>query len=167
MGVGVTSRRGAMLGLGWLLAAPALALAQAARPGFAAIRVDVSPLRAKGYGPVADWVAQDLPGALRDAFAADMAAKGERGAATLLARIDSVVLGSEERDRFGFGRPRLASAARDSIEGVGVAGGATTSLLCAISAETGLMLPDEVVQRRRVAALCQSFAYWLPRQMGL
>ncbi|HXW21008.1 MAG TPA: hypothetical protein VEK35_10940, partial [Roseiarcus sp.] len=65
-----------------------------AQPGLRirAIKVDVSPIRASMGDPTAAWVEGALPGALAQALAPHMA-PGDRGAATLVARIDYLYLG--------------------------------------------------------------------------
>ena len=58
-----------------------------------AIKVDVSPIRASMGDPTAAWVEQALPGALARSLAPDMA-PGDRNGATLVARIDTLYLGT-------------------------------------------------------------------------
>ena len=166
----VANRRNVLAMLGAALLTPSAASAQGA--AFGDLRVDVAPLRAAGNGVYADWLAQELPRLLEPAFAAHRA----RGAPTLTARIDSISLGAAQRvqahNRFGFGGPSFGPDAIDSIEGVALvsAGGrvvATTPLLSTLHQDAGLLPFDLGEQRRRVDALAQSFAYWLPRQMGL
>jgi len=180
------SRRAALLGLGALTLAPGPAGAYEtlqplpgealARLRLRAIKVDVAPLRNNANGPAADWLEADLPGLLQHAFAARLAPR-DSGAPMLVARIDLIVLGSSRRfDGFGF-RHRLGGFigpnATDSIEGAAVILGAngrvlaTYPLLSSVQAFADWPGPDIERSRRRVATLAQSFAQWLPGQMGL
>src|SRR5271156_1337479 len=89
------TRRAALAALGGLALPSALSVRTAhAQAGvrFRNIVVDVSPLRASSGDPTAAWVQQELPGALAQALAGRMA-PGDRGGATLVARIDFVYLG--------------------------------------------------------------------------
>jgi len=85
------------------------ARAAALQMRFKAIKVDVSPLTAKGLAPEASWMAQDLPGALSAAFAQRLA-HGDPAAPTLVLRIDSGFLGASARE-LGSSRGRVASLA--------------------------------------------------------
>src|SRR5271165_2631918 len=70
------------------LAAPSLRLRE--------MRVDVSRLRARRGDPTARWVEQELPGRLNRAFRGRIA-PGDPNGATLLVRIDDVILASVRR----------------------------------------------------------------------
>ncbi len=171
------TRRAAMFALAGAIAAPVAAGAQAPSARFRGFRVDVTPLRQRGYGPIADWVAQTLPPALEQAFAGHRAGANDRSAPSLVVRIDSVVLGRADhmsrRGRSGFGGLDLEAAARDSMEGVATvlsSGGAIisqTPLLNTDQTDPGIPADDPYQLHRRVAAMAHNFAYWLPRQMGL
>ena len=104
------SRRGALAAILAAIAAPALTseAVAASRYRFRAIEVDVAPLRRAGHTLTADWLAADLPGELRRAFARHLA-PGNPGALILRVRIDGVTLGRVRRDR---------NRARDDIEGL-------------------------------------------------
>jgi hypothetical protein len=136
---------------------------------FKAIKVDVSPLAENGLGPEADWMAQDLPGRLRAAFASRLAPR-DATAPTLLVRIDRVTLGESGG---GGTQPFGLGGARDNIEGAGMIVApngkvvATYPLFTTQIALTGGPVYEIGTERRRVAELANSFAYWLPGQMGL
>jgi hypothetical protein len=170
------SRRAALLGLGAFFSLSLQSCATQSAPPlpagaqtrFKAIRIDVSPLAQNGNGPEADWLSQDLPALLQTAFAAHMAS-GNAAADTLLVRIDSVSLGT-----WSSGGGIWDSRPIDSIQGAGIVlapGGAVIATYPLLS--TGqttvffTQLGDIRIQRIRVTQIAQSFAYWLPRQMGL
>ena len=75
-----------------------------------AIKVDVSPIRASMGDPTAAWVEQALPGALAQSLAPYMA-PGDRNGATLVARIDTLYLGSSG------GGPGFFGQTQDTING--------------------------------------------------
>ena len=143
--------------------------AAAAQLRFKAIKVDVSPLVENGLGPLADWMAEDLPARLRAAFAARLAPR-DAAAPTLLVRIDRIRLGESGG---GGTQPFGLGGARDNIEGVGsvVAPNgkviASYPLFATQIALTGGPVYEIGTERRRTAELANSFAYWLPGQMGL
>lgn len=143
--------------------------AEAAELRFKTIKVDVSPLIDKGLGTVASWMAEDLPARLQAAFAKRLV-PGDVVAATLLVRIDGVRLGNSGG---GGTQPFGLGGARDDIEGVGsvlAPSGkiiATYPLFTSQIALTGGPVYEIGTERRRVAELANSFAYWLPGQMGL
>jgi hypothetical protein len=157
---------GAALAFGAL--APIGAWSQAAQTKFRAIKVDVSALAGKGLGPEASWLEQDLPGPLRAAFAGRLA-PGDRSAPTLVVRIDNVILGQSGG---GGTNPFGATAARDDIEGAGMVVApngrpvATYPLSTTLRAFTGGSAREMGSVRGRVAELANSFAQWLPGQMG-
>jgi hypothetical protein len=166
-------RRAAVLVLGASLAFGALtsigassAWAQA-QTKFRAIKVDVSALPGKGLGPEASWLEQDLPGPLRAAFAGRVA-PGDRAAPTLVVRIDTVIIGQSG----DAGGPFGATLARDQIEGAGVVVApngrpiATYPMFATLRADTGGSAREMNSVRGRVAELANSFAQWLPGQMG-
>jgi hypothetical protein len=157
------------------LVAFALLSAFAARTAFAQpavrfrdIRVDVSPLRASAGDPTADWVEQELPGALVHALAAYFS-PAERDGATLVARISSIYLAASG------GGTRPGGASEDSIEGVlivrGTRGGvAAKTPLRAIATYYPNASDQALVEEAyhgRVVALAQAFAGWAPRELGL
>jgi hypothetical protein len=132
---------------------------------FRAIQVDVRGVRESGDATSAEWIAQDLPGDLRNSFAEYMT-PSDRRAATLLVRVDLVTLGDPS------GNPHSTQAV-DSIQGTGVvtaAGGRRMasypfgSVVHAYPAET---VANGVSDRTRISNLALSFATWLPGEMGL
>jgi hypothetical protein len=173
------SRRAALLALGGVAFIPFAANAyevlqplagDSAGLRFKAIRIDVSPLAENGNGPAAAWLAQDLREPLQAAFAARMAPRDPH-AVTLLVRIDRITLGMQHSVDRGFGH--LAPDAADDIQGACVILGSNgrpnatypvSSVVQAYSDGPGF---DFAGQRNRVQTLAQSFAQWLPGQMGL
>jgi hypothetical protein len=177
MGKSDRSRRavlaiGGSLLLGTLAAVSWPAVGETPAPApqkFKAIKIDVSPLTENGLGPEADWMAQDLRASLQGAFASRLV-PGDRAAPILLVRIDLVTLGMSGgggTDPFGGG------AARDNIQGAGIVvapNGATLAtypLFSTVLALTGGSAREVGTERRRVTVLANSFAQWLPGQMGL
>jgi hypothetical protein len=165
------SRRAALAALGALALPSALAVRSAhAQAGvrFRSIVVDVSPLRASSGDPTAAWVQQELPGALAQALAAYVA-PGDRGGATLVARIDLVYLGPSSGGTGPLG------STQDTINGVltvrGPRGGlaANTPLRAITSYYPNASDLAQIVQSNhwRVTALAQAFAGWAPRELGL
>jgi hypothetical protein len=138
--------------------------AQAAGPTSAfhisSIEVNTAPLVAQSGNPTAQWAQAALPGALAQAFAANMA-PGEAGGATLSVRIDSIYLGG--------GGP----ADPDIMKGVatltGGGGPARKTRLRATSTYIANPVDQTLVEQAlqgRVQALSQAFAYWLQRKWG-
>jgi hypothetical protein len=164
------TRRAILAALASTAATLAAAAAPAAGMRFRAVRVDVSALYTKDQNESAKWVAAVLPGYLRQTFAKYLA-PGDRSAGVLVARIDSVILGtSHPHSQFGLSM----TDALDSIEGAGVeldARGhviATYPLLSSANADSQPNSPyQEDVRRRRAEMLALSFAQWLPGKMGL
>ncbi len=136
---------------------------------FRAITVDVSPLVGNGLGPEAEWVARDLPGQLRAAFAGRLA-PGDRAAPTLVVRIDQLMLGASNGNP---AQPFGDYGANDEIEGVGMVVApngkvvATYPLFSTVNALTGGSVYDMTGLQLRVDQLSNSFAQWLPGKMGL
>ena len=83
-----------------------------AQPGLRirAIKVDVSPIRASMGDPTAAWVEEALPGALAQSLAPYMA-PGDRNGATLVARIDTLYLGTSS------GGPGFFHQTQDTVNG--------------------------------------------------
>ncbi len=165
------SRRSALVALGALALPTAVAVRSAhAEAGvrFRDIVVDVSPLRAWVGDPTAAWVQQELPRALAQALAAYVA-PGDRGGATLVARIDYIYLGPSS------GGTGPAGASQDTIEGVlmvrGPRGGvAAATPLRAITSYYISPVDGALVEQGyywRVVALADAFAGWAPRELGL
>ena len=136
---------------------------------FKAIKVDVSPLAENGLGPEAAWMAEDLPGRLRQAFAARLAPR-DAAAPTLVVRIDRMTLGESGgggTQPFGLGGARAALEGAGAIVAPNGKVVATYPLFTTQIAFTGGPVYEVGTERRRVADLANSFAYWLPGQMGL
>ena len=141
-----------------------------AQPGatFGGVRVDVAPLRANAGDPTAAWVQQELPGALAQALAAYMA-PGDRGGATLVARIDLIYLGPSSGGTGAWG------STQDTISGVLLVRGprgvvAADTPLRAITSYYPMAVDQALVEEAyhgRVTALAQAFAGWAPRELGL
>jgi len=127
----------------------------------AAITVDTSDLSAISIDPTAWWVQSALPGRLAKSFEPYMAT-GDPNAATLSVHVSSVVLGAVG-----------PAGAVDSISGAATLSGGGTSTTVAVSAALPYKpLPAEQTSsqpalERRVEALTQAVADWLPRKFNL
>jgi hypothetical protein len=165
------TRRAALAALGVVALSPAVAVRSAlAQPNvrFRNIVVDVAPLRASMGDPTAAWVQQELPGALAQALAGYMA-PGDRGGATLVARIDNLYLGPNSGGAGPWG------ASQDTINGTllvkgphgGIAGGAPIRAMTYYH-PMAVDQPMRVESNHwRIVALAQAFAGWVPRELGL
>jgi hypothetical protein len=164
------TRRAALASLG-ALCLPALAETPAAlaQPGLRirAIKVDVSPIRASMGDPTAAWVEEALPGALAQSLAPYMA-PGDRNGATLVARIDTLYLGTSG------GGPGFFHQTQDTVNGTlllrGPRGVIANVPLRAISSYYPMAVDQALVERAlqgRVTALAQAFAGWAPRELRL
>jgi hypothetical protein len=162
------TRRAALAALGALAMVPVRRASAQPLVRFRSIVVDVSPLRASAGDPTAAWVQQELPGALAQALAAYMA-PGDRGGATLVARIDLIYLGPSSGGTGAWG------STQDTISGALVVRGARRGLAgdTPVRAITSYY-PNasdlaQIVQSNhwRVSALAQAFAGWTPTQLGL
>ena len=124
------------------------------------IEVNTAPLLAQGGNPTAQWAQAALPGALAQAFAANMA-PGDPGGATLSVRIDSIYLGQ--------GGPADPDTMKGAATLSGGGGPARKTRLRATSTyianPTDQALVEQALQGR-VQALSQAFAYWLQRKWG-
>jgi hypothetical protein len=169
------SRRSALLSLSvcwaWTpraFAAPGPGGVTVLQNKFKSIRVDTSPLDQNGDRSEAQWLSQDLPPLLQNAFTAHLTPR-DPAADVLVVRIDLITLGA------WTGSANLwNSRPIDSIQGVGLVLSARGALVASYpllsTGQTTIFvseLGDIALQRRRVAEMAQSFAYWLPRQMGL
>jgi hypothetical protein len=163
------TRRAALAALGALvLPATAEVRSAMAQPGLRirAIKVDVSPIRASMGDPTAAWVQEALPGALAQSLAPYMS-PGDRGGATLVARIDYLYLGNSS------GGPGFFHQTQDTINGTLLLEGprgVTKVPLRAISSYFPMAVDQALVERAlyyRVTALAQAFAGWAPRELGL
>lgn len=165
------TRRAALAALGALvLSVPGEMRSAMAQPRLRirAIRVDVSPIRRSMGDPTAAWVEEALPRALAQALA-PYTAPGDRGGATLVARIDYLYLGPSS------GGPGFFHQTQDTINGTlllrGPRGGVIASVpLRAISSYFPMAVDQALVERAlqgRVTALAQAFAGWAPRELGL
>jgi hypothetical protein len=163
----LVTRRAALTAMAAFAVAPGVALAAPEGARFGAIRIDVTPLRSNGGDDYANWVAAVLPAALHQSFARYLA-PGDRAAPTLVARVDEVFLGPEHST---FGNP--VADAIDGIQGQGIVLGprgqqiSSYPLYASVGANTYSNMPYQLdITRRRVETLAQSFAQWLPGQMG-
>jgi hypothetical protein len=163
------TRRAALASFGALGFSVAQMPAALAQPGLRirAIKVDVSPIRASMGDPTAAWVEQALPGALAHSLAAYMA-PGDRNGATLVARIDTLYLGSSSGGPGPFGSTQDTIAGTLSLKGP--RGASANVPLRAISSYYPMAVDQALVERAlqgRVEALSQVFAGWAPRELGL
>lgn len=147
------------------LGAPALAQS----PGIGDIRVDLSPLRAKGWGGAPLGVVDStLRNGLRAAFADRMG-----GGAVLIVRIDAIQMSGAGGGPAGRGRLSGGSIGgqTDYMEGElllvgrGASVVAREPMLSALAPTgTSWWSPDE--ELRRLANLASSYAYWARRKLG-
>jgi hypothetical protein len=165
----LVTRRGLVVGLGALAAAgvsgcnstqtaPMAAAGPAPAPvGYriAGVAVDNGPLVAQSGNPTAQWAADALPGALRQALGAHMA-PGDPAGGTLSVVLNSVYLG-------GGGPGDL-----DRMRGVATFNGRQIAVP-ATSEWTPNPTDDALVEQsnqNRVNALAVSFAFLLKRKLG-
>lgn len=137
-------------------------------PVFGAISVDVRPLVARGGGGAAALIARIMPAKLQSVFA-DHVAPGQKGAPTLIARIDTLTM-TAFSDRPG--PDSNFSGQMDQMEGAGlvVSGRTTVSVTpLRVALQPGysgaFYLPD--IEERRIDSICYQFAYWLRREMNV
>jgi hypothetical protein len=124
------------------------------------IEVNTAPLVAQSGKPTAQWAQNALPGALAQAFAANMA-PGDPGGATLSVRIDSIYLGQG-----GFSDPDIMKGAATLTGGGGPARKTRLRATATYIANPVDQTLWEQALRGRVQALSQSFASWLQRKWG-
>jgi len=128
----------------------------------AVIKVDTSALAALSADQTATWAQSALPGQLARAFAPYMA-PGDPDGATLSVRISSLVLGAVG-----------PAGAIDSVSGAATLSGGT-AVATTVTLDTAVpYLPTPTDQpswpptlERRVDAVSQAFAGWLPRKLNL
>ena len=164
------TRRAALAGLGALVLPAMVEMGSAlAQPGLRirAIKVDVSPIRASMGDPTAAWVEEALPSALAQSLGPYMA-PGDRNGATLIARIDTLYLGTSG------GGPGFFHQTQDTVNGTlllrGPRGVIANVPLRAITSYFPMAIDQTLVERAlegRVTALAQAFAGWAPRELGL
>ncbi len=164
------SRRQALASIGAFAIASAAARSALAQPiRFRDIRVDVSPLRANVGDPTAEWVQQALPQELARALAPYMS-PGDRGGATLIARIDNIYLGPN-----ATGGAQPSGSWPDTMKGVVIVTGPRGQIADETPVRaTAFYYPSPVDQALiaqayyyRVVALARAFAGWVPKQLGL
>jgi hypothetical protein len=153
------------------LLTPVVARADAAlgaQARFRALQVDVGPLRRTGDTTSADVIGHALPAFLHQYFARYLD-PGDRRAPILIARIDMVQYGVE-----GSAASLLNNnGAMYGIQGAGVVvggGGRTIATYPMASSILAHPNPNDITGetvRRDMTSLAQSFAQWLPGQMGL
>jgi hypothetical protein len=150
----VISRRAALAAL--FAGAPLTALAARRRDlegvGSGRIRIDVSPLRRSGDNTDADYFEDAMPALL---------SRSVGPGHDVRVRIDDVFYGSA-----GSNGQINGNGAVDSIEGVGWIDGREVPVACNIQATVYFPDIDGYGARLRQHNLAQSFAEWLPRQLG-
>jgi hypothetical protein len=162
------TRRGALALIAALVIPPIRGALAQPNVRFRQIVVDVSPLRAAMGDPTAAWVEQSLPGALAQSLAGYMA-PGDRGGATLVARIDDLYLGPSSGGTGPWG------ASQDTMNGTllirGPHGGLAGNVPVRAITSYHPMPVDQPLRVEsnywRVVALSQAFAGWAPRELGL
>jgi hypothetical protein len=165
MSTSALTRRAALVALG-ALALPPVAAVRAAPPSGVRIRDIVVDVRADVGEPTATWLQQDLPPAIAQALG-PYYAPGDRGGATLVARIDLLYLGPSS------GGTGPAGASQDTIKGVLIVrgrGGGQDVPLRAVAFYYPMAVDQALPERAyhdRVTALAQAFAGWVPGELGL
>lgn len=155
-----TGIAGSLLGLGHVHAQPAQ------RSAVSSVRVDVSPLRAKGAGQFADL----MQAALSDALRAEFAGRIRPGAPRLVVQIDTLFLSSYAGDSgddgfFGQG------GSSDSMNGTALLLGPRGQVLVrhpqllSVPSYSGgaWYAPDN--EQRRAVYLARTYAQWLGRAL--
>jgi hypothetical protein len=163
---------GAAAALALLLPTASLAQISSAAPTaslyFRDVRVDTSPLAARGLPQFAAELAAIVRASARRIFADRMA--NNRWAPTLVLRIDSLSLAAGvggRRHRRGGGGDR------DFIEGIGLVVAANgrvldeRPLLTALPSSSAAAWYDPDSETLRLAALGEQFAQWLRRALGI
>ena len=169
----VISRRTAFAGLAGFaaLGLPSLAASQGAVQWLRSVSVDTSPISNRGAFAYGRAVNLYLTSALRRTFA-DRIDPRAKGAPALVARIESVTMTTfvgGNRSRFDGG----ASGNNDYLDGAGVLigpGGAARArypVLSVLDAASSGSWNSPDVDAQRLAALCDHFAWWLRRTMGV
>jgi hypothetical protein len=162
------------VGVAGMIASSSGALSESSPPlspsaHFKEIKVDVRPIAEAIGNPTANWMAEALPAPLHAAFAGRIT-PGDRGAPTLIVRIDMVFLGQSGPGGLQLGDSAIA---RDEIKGAGIvvdARGRTLGAYPLLTVQddfTGGVNYEMGSEQRRIGELAQSFARWLPGQMGL
>ena len=168
---GPITRRVALVALGALACPSAVAVKSARAEAGLRIRdivVDVSRLRNWAGDLTAEWVQQELPGALARTLAGHIAPE-DRNGATLVAQVDYIYLSPTSGGtgkRGGF---------QDTLEGAlilrGPRGGvAAETPLKAIMPYSPMSVDATLVVEGfhgQVVALADAFAEWAPRELGL
>jgi hypothetical protein len=150
------TRRTAIVGFSALFLAPAAARQAPRARGrpLGGIRVDVVPLRENAGEPTASWVAQTLPPAIEQAFAAV-----GRSGTSVAVRIDYVILGPNS------GGVGPAGSSPDQLIGAVTEGGVerplrATSYYYPMASDAAMI---EQSNYNRIYQLSQAFAYWVAR----
>ncbi|HEX2134376.1 MAG TPA: hypothetical protein VHG30_00500 [Microvirga sp.] len=157
--MGTISRRCFLAGIAAAAGAAAGPAFAQAVPALASVQVDVGPLRAAGYGLVAEIVGAAMTDELRRVFADRLVGRGPR----LLVRIREVYLTASLRS----GSSRDIST--DSIDGEALILGPRGEILArypqfaALGAFARATEPNEL---GRAEAVARHYARWLRRTMG-
>ncbi len=155
------SRRNILLGTGAALLAgmaalPATALPRAPEHSYSAVVVDVNFLRDRGYGIQADWVEKDLVRALKRQFNHRLV----RNAPRLLVELKGVSLGD-----YAGGDKSVSDFLEGDVLVVDKGGKVEKRqpILLALSPMTAGAWYLQDIDRRRITALCDTFASWVDR----
>lgn len=137
---------------------------------FSGIRVDVRPVLARGGGPQAEALRQDLLAALRASFADRIGAGGP----TLVVLVNSLSLNPIAGGAGGAGRSGLGGGSQtDYLDGEALLVGRRGEILArhpqlsALPASSGGAWYDPASERRRVGAIAEHYAQWLRRSLPL
>ncbi len=159
------SRRTFLLNLGCIgLAGTGAAHAQSFPQAFSSFSVDVSVLKAKGFGPYADLVGAVALDELRRSFADRTDPRGPR----LVLRLTSVTLTAFPGGGGGFRWRGGGGGGHDAVEGEALAVGrrgeifARHPMLAVLDAHASSVNPNE---QGRTVAVTQHYVRWLRRQI--
>lgn len=162
----VLTRRAGLVALGAIFVPAVLGVRGAWAQVGVRFRDVVVDVRATVGDPTVTWLQQELPGAIAQALGASYA-PGDRGGATLVARIDYLYLGPSS------GGVGPAGASQDTIKGALIVRGPRGSVDTPVRAisfyypmAVDQALPEQAYHGR-VTALAQAFAGWVPRKLGL
>ena len=143
------------------------AAAQAAFGAISGVRVDVAPLLARGAGPQAEALRDDLTAALRQSFADRLAGSGP----TLVVRITGLSLNPYAGGQGGRGAFGGGGTQTDFLDGEALLVGRRGEVLArhpqlsTLPASSGGAWYDPASERRRVAAIADHYAAWLRRSL--
>ena len=159
--------RGVLLAAVAWVALTGAGLAQTAFGAISGVRVDVGPLLARGAGPQAQVLRDDLTAALRQSFLDRIGATGP----TLVVRVHALSLSAYAGSLGGRGSFGGGGTQSDYLDGEALLVGRRGEVLArhpqlsALPASSGGAWYDPASERRRVAAIADHYAAWLRRSL--